>query len=560
MNGGQTSVLRRAVTRNARRLTVGTTLVSGHQACEALVPIMIGVLVDQAVATGNLARLALGVAALALLFFLLNTVYRLGARRLVDAITEEAHRLRLEVAAKVLDPRGARTGLSAGEVLSVSTSDADRTSYLLDYVPRFAGSLVAVIVSAVSLFLISVPLALAVLVATPLLLGGLQLIGPRITRRVADQQEQAGRATALATDLVTGLRPIRGIGAQDAAARRYHEVSRRSLDATLSAARVQGVYRAVSTTVSALLAGGVAILAGWFALTGRISVGQFITVIGLAQFLIEPLGALAGLPGSVADAKASAARINRVLTAEPARPHGDTTGVAPDARLELNGVRAGALEGLDLHLAPGELVGVVCSPAEADALIRLLAVDTVAESGTVTLGGTALADLADPSRHVLVEPHHADLFTGTLRSNVAIGGESPANLKAALKASAADEVVTAHPDGLDGAVTERGTGLSGGQRQRIALARALFAAPPVLVLHDPTTAVDAVTEHTVAHGVRELRHAPGSRSATLVLTGSPALLAQADRVVMLRDGAVSASGAHAELTASNEAYRAVVLR
>ncbi len=334
-----------------------------------------------------------------------------------------------------------------------------------------------------------------------------------------------------------------------------------SLAATLRAARVQSTYRAVSTTVSTLPASGIAIVAGVFALDGQISVGQFITVIGLAQFLIEPFGALAQLPGSVAEAKASAARIERVLEARPDRAAGTVTAVPEPAALELSGVHGGALDGLDLTVGPGEFVGVVAPPAEADALVRLLAGDTVAKAGSVTLGGVALSEIADPARHVLVEPHHADLFTGTLHSNVAIDpSASVAGLQAALRASAADEVVATHPDGLAAVVTERGTGLSGGQRQRIALARALLAAPPVLVLHDPTSAVDAVTEHTVARGLRELRHHAGSQAATLVLTSSPALLAQADRVVVLRAGAVTAAGAHADLTATEAAYRSVVLR
>ena len=116
------------------------------------------------------------------------------------------------------------------------------------------------------------------------------------------------------------------------------------------------------------------------------------------------------------------------------------------------------------------------------------------------------------------------------------------------------------PTGWTTVVAERGASLSGGQRQRLALARALLARPPVLVLHDPTTAVDAVTEHAIAQGIRALRHGPGSGFATIVITSSPALLAATDRVVVLGDGAVAAEGAHAELGADDETYRQMVLR
>ena len=548
-----TRILLRTTTRNARRLWSGTALIGVHQVCEALVPILIGVIVDRAVATGDAGALALWMGALAGVFILLTTAYRNGARLLMKAIAEEGHTLRVEVTAKILHPRGVKTDLRAGDLLTVSTSDADNTSYLLDYVPRIAGALVATAVGAVALFVISVPLGLVVLIATPIVLIALQVGAPLITRRVADQQELAGTASSLATDLVTGLRPLRGLGAQDAAAARYHEVSRASLRAMIRAARTQGGYLAASTIASTLLAGGIAILAGWFALDGRITVGEFITVIGLAQFLVEPFGTLAVVPSWVAEARASADRIALIEDAEHVLPAGEAKPVAAPIELRLAGVHFDVLRGLDLHVRPGEFVGVVPGRC-GDALVRLLTTPAGYE-GSVLLGGVRLEDLAGAAREVmLVEPHNADLFTGTIGSNVAVHtNDDPGG---ALRAAAADEVVALHNDGLEHAVAERGASLSGGQRQRLALARALLARPPILVLHDPTTAVDAVTEHAIAQGVRAFRNG----LTTVVITSSPALLAATDRVVVLGDGVVTAEGDHAGLAASHEDYRKAVLR
>ena len=551
MNTG-TRILLRTTTRNARRLWTGTALIGLHQVCEALVPILIGVIIDRAVAPGDAGQLALWVGVLAGVFILLTTAYRNGARLLMKAIAEEAHTLRLEVTAKILHPRGVRTDLRAGDLLTVSTSDADNTSYLLDYVPRIAGALVATAVGAVALFVISVPLGLVVLIATPIVLILLQLAAPLITRRTADQQELAGTASSLATDLVTGLRPLRGLGAQDAAAARYREVSRASLRAMVRAAGTQGGYLAASTTASTLLAGGIAILAGWFALDGRISVGEFITVIGLAQFLIEPFGVLAIVPSWVAEARASADRVALIADAEHVLPAGEAKPAVAPGELRLAGVHFGALRGLDLHIRPGEFVGVVPGRC-GDALVQVLT-RPVDFEGSVLLAGVPLADLAGAREAMLVEPHHANLFTGTIGSNVRVhADEDPAE---ALRATAADEVVALHDDGLEHVVAERGASLSGGQRQRLALARALLARPSVLVLHDPTSAVDAVTEHSIAQGIRAFR----AGLTTLVITTSPALLAVTDRVVVLGDGVVTAEGDHAGLGASHEDYRKAVLR
>ncbi|GAA2518399.1 ABC transporter ATP-binding protein [Winogradskya humida] len=555
-------ILRRVISRNGKRLWTGTALIGVHQACEASIPILIGVTVDSAVGPGDGMSLILWVSVLALLFVVLNLAYRFGSRQLMKAIAEEAHVLRVEVAAKILHPRGAQTGFRTGDLLTVSTTDADETSYLLDYVPRIAGSIVATIISAVTLLWISVPLGLTVLVATPIVLVVLQISAPLITKRVADQQAQAGRATSLATDLVTGLRPLRGIGAQDAAADRYRAVSRRSLAATLRASRTQGTYQAASTTLSTLLACGIAVMAGWFALTGRITVGQFITVIGSAQFLMEPFGLLAIVPSWVAEARASADRVAQVTDAGMVLPEGVADPSEERCELRLTGVRHGPLEGLDLHVRPGELVGVVANrPADAEALVKLLAVPTGFE-GTVLLAGVPLEDIerSRARRLLLVEPHNTDLFTGTIGTNVALSDDQPALLSDALAAAAADDVLSLSADGLDAPVAERGASLSGGQRQRLALARALHARPPVLVLHDPTTAVDAVTEHAIAQGIRALRHGPDSGFATIVITSSPALLAVTDRVVVLGEGVVTTEGSHAELGTDDADYRRMVLR
>ena len=643
-------VLRRTVTRNARRLTLGTGLISLHQVCESLVPIFIGVIIDQAIAPADPYALAAWVAGLAALFTTLTLVYRFGARFLMRAIAQEAHLLRLEVAAKATDPRGMRTELRTGDLLTVAGTDADNTSYLLDYVPRVAGAVTATVVTAAALLVIDVPLGLAVLVGTPLVLAALQAGTPRITRRVAEQQELAGKAASLATDLVSGLRPLRGIGAEAAAARRYRAVSRESMLAMIRAARTQGGYLAASTASGALLACGIAILAGWFALSGRISIGELITVIGLAQFLMEPMSLLAIVPSWVAEARASANRVAAVLAAEPLLPEGGETPRREAPGLELRSLRYGTLDGVDLTARPGEFVGVVAHrAADGDALVRLLSGQVAPEEyeGEVRVGDAALAR-THPSRLrevLLVEPHHTDLFSGTLRANITAGlpaagraadgqvhgdvgaptgpaeppgragaptgqrGHEPAErnghidrmaeqnghtdrtagqngqaggpaepgpavpggaagfLADVLAASAADQVVAAHPDGMAHVIAERGAGLSGGQRQRVALARALLARAPILVLHDPTTAVDSVTEHAIAKGIRALRH-PGGGSpypgpapfTTVVVTSSPAMLAVTDRVVVLDEGRVVADGPHHELVATNEDYRRAVLR
>jgi putative ABC transport system ATP-binding protein len=303
----------------------------------------------------------------------------------------------------------------------------------------------------------------------------------------------------------------------------------------------------------------VALVAGRLAAGGQISIGELIAALGLTQFLIGPLGNVSYVGGELARARASAARVAVVLAA-PAAVAGGTSSPPSPARgeLALYGVTHGALRDVTVHVPAGEFVGILATePDDARALLECLARDADPVEGDVRLDGVAFSDL-DPDqlhRAVLVAPHDADLFEQTLAENVAAAAGDAGAIEAALAAAYADEVASALPDGIQTPLAERGSSLSGGQRQRVALARALAADPIVLVLHDPTTAVDAATEAKIAGGLRAIRRA----RSTLVVTSSPALLAASDRVIVIQGGTIVESGTHDELARSSAAYRTAVL-
>jgi putative ABC transport system ATP-binding protein len=554
MTGGQ--LLRRSLRRHRGRLTAATVLLSGHQAAEALVPVMIGVIIDQAVGSGDLGRLALWIGLLGALFVMLTMCWRFGARLSITADQRENHQLRIEVTERVLDPRGQRTGLRAGEIMQIATSDAERAMEGMHALAFATAACTALGVAAASLLTINVPLGLCVLIGVPVLVAGMQVLSPLLTRRATAAQEAAGATTALATDLVRGVRALRGIGAMDSAATTYRTASSAALRTSLRAATTNGVYQGITVAVSGLFLAAVAGFAGWLALDGTITIGELITVVGLAQFVAEPVRLLAAAGMMLASARASAVRIATLLSAPPVLSPGDRDEVRPDAGVELSGVGYRTLTDLTLTVGPTETVGVVgYEQRDCDALVELLsgAVPAHEYDGRITVGGVPAEelDLATSRRTVLVEHHDVALFEGTLRSNLM--ADDPAT---SIRAAAADDIVDGHPDGLDHPVTDRGTTLSGGQRQRIGLARALAAGPPVLVLRDPTTAVDAVTEERIARGIATVR----AGSSTVLITSSPALLAITDRVVVIADGTVTGTGTHAELSEVDARYREAVLR
>ncbi|OZF38311.1 ABC transporter [Rhodococcus sp. 14-2483-1-2] len=559
-------MVRRTLTRNRGRLAVGTVLLCAHQIAETAVPLALGVIIDRGIADGGPVELIWSIAALAVLFVALTTAFQVGMRQLNLALQREAHLVRMEVSGRVLSTCGVRTPLSDGEMLTVSSSDAEQAAWFLDLFPRMAAAATAVLATAVALFVIDVPLGLAVLLGTPLFMALLRLATPLITARTVQQQSRVAKATAMAGDLVVGLRSLQGIGAQHAASARYRAASTTALNAALATVRSLALQRGVTTTVSALIAACVASLAGWFALDGRISIGELIAVVGLAQFLIEPLTLLTSAPTVVARARGSAERVSTVLSAPSLLSDGPESVPVPTG-LSVRNVTFRSLAGIDIDARPGEFVAVIAlDPSDGDALATVLGGQVASDeySGDVMFAGVSMREVSRESfrTRVLAEPHTTDLFAGSLIENI-VGFETDTDrghLDAVLSASAAAQVATVHRDGLEHRVNDRGQNLSGGQRQRLALARALYARPPVLVLHEPTTAVDAVTEQAIADGIRGVRHSADRDDVTVVVTSSPALLATADVVVVLRDGHVSDTGTHADLTATNAEYAEAVLR
>ncbi|MFE5970091.1 ABC transporter ATP-binding protein [Streptomyces sp. NPDC056463] len=561
--GGPTGgfVLRRALADQRRRVTGASLLGMAHQVCEALVPVVIGLVIDEAVATGSSGALLRWLLVLAGLFLVLSTCYRNSARLAEGAGESAAHRIRQDLAARVLDPRGgADSGRLPGALTAVATGDAKRVGSVAAALPYTLSAVAGLAISAVALLRISVPLGLLVLLGVPPLLWLGHVISRPLERRSEAEQEHAAHASGVAADLVAGLRVLKGIGAEAAAVSRYRETSRSSLASALRAATSRAWHDGAILALTGIFIAAIGLVGAHLAMSGSITVGELVAAVGLAQYLLGPFQLLTYVNGEFAQGRASAERIAEVLASPPAVPAGTATLADPVAgRLRLRGVTQGALRGVDLDIAPGSLVGVVArDAAAANDLLLCLGRELDPAEGSVELDGVPLTGLGpdDARRAILVAHHDADLFEDSLLANVRAGAElDGADLGPALAASAADDVAQALPDGVDTLLTERGKSLSGGQRQRVALARALAADPPVLVVHDPTTAVDTVTEARIAGRLRDLRRG----RTTVLVTTSPALLAGTDVVVMLDDGRVAAEGSHPQLVADHEAYRSAVL-
>ncbi|MGP5484637.1 ABC transporter transmembrane domain-containing protein [Brachybacterium alimentarium] len=534
-------------------IAAGSVLLIVHGIAGMLLPVVIGMLVDKVVApsaagvgfasvTGPLVWWGL---ALVGVYLVVNLSYRFGGRLGWFGVQRSQFELSQAVLSRVLDPRGMVGAARApGGLLAVATGDVHRACLVLYVTVYPPGEIVGLLTAAVILFAIHPWLGLGVVVALPIVVVLMQLAAIPLRRRSIREQAGLADAAAVAADLVAGYRVIRGINAQATAAGRYRTVSREALRGTLAAQFARAGFDGISTATAQLFAAAVVVAAAILAFTGQLTIGQLVTVAGVAVSLIGPLDGLVGTLGTFwAISQASARRVLDLLS-EPANPAGlgehtgDTTqrvGTAEDLlRVDRLALPDGSL--LNTTVSSGEFVVIDLPQAGQRLLTDVLSAQAVPVTGQVLLDGVAV-EAWDPTtlrERVLAVPHTAGLFAGTVLENARATGDKPldeAIARTALRVAALTE--TELPSGYDATrVGDGGRELSGGQRQRIALARAITADPDLLVLTDPTSSVDAVTEQHIAAALRT--HRVGR--TTIVLTSSPAFRAVADRLIAPYEG------------------------
>ncbi|GAA3198030.1 ABC transporter ATP-binding protein [Streptomyces virens] len=449
--------------------------------------------------------------------------------------------------------------VAAGEVVAVSTGDVEKIGWFVEALSRFTAAAVTIVAVCVGLVVYQPDLGVVIAVGLPLLAVAVLPLLPRATRRADVQREKAGRATELASDTVAGLRVLRGIGGEELFLDRYRRASQEVRRAAVRSARMWSLIAAIQVLLPGLLLITVVWYGVHLARDGRIAVGELVTVYSSVMVLTYPLRHFEEIAMAYSFSRPSAKRAARVLSLDRAT---DTAGTR-DAEAP-SGDLYDPATGL---LAPaGRLTAVVCGdPDAAGRLAERLGGHAAEEGTSVLLGGVPLDELPLECARtaVLVQDKDPVLLSGTLRELLDVPASGAVDPRDALDAAQCGDVLAALVQGslgaddpMDARITERGRSLSGGQRQRLALARSLVTDPEVLVLDEPTSAVDSHTEARIAQGVRALR----ARRTTVVFTSSPLLLDRADRVVFLHGDTVAAVGGHRDLVRTEPRYRAVVTR
>ncbi|WP_430497892.1 ABC transporter ATP-binding protein [Micromonospora trifolii] len=458
----------------------------------------------------------------------------------------------------------------SGQLLSRITSD-------LSVIRRFLSFGVFFLVLNLTTYLVVVVLlitlhpALGVLVAAsavPLLLIS-RRFGRHYHAASRRMQDQQGDVATLVEETAQGLRTMKAYGRGPELAARFASAARRLHDTGIGKGRLLANTSALldlvpNVTLGVVLAAGAAAAA-----QGALTIGELVAFVSLQLMLIWPVQSLGWIIANGQEAATAADRIQEVLDTPPeivdspgavALPRDAVHGRLRFERVAFSypGATTGVLREIDLTIEPGETLALVGATGSGKStLLSLVPRLHEVTTGRITLDGHDLRELrlASLRRLVGVAFEEPTLFSMSVRENLTLGRPDAGDdeIRAALALAQADFAYDL-PWGLATRVGEQGLSLSGGQRQRLALARAVLGRPAVLVLDDPLSALDVHTEALVEAALRRVLR----DSTALLVVHRPSTIALADRVALLEDGRITATGRHSDLLATVPAYRALL--
>ena len=434
--------------------------------------------------------------------------------------------------------------------------------------PLATSSLALIVMFGVMMYLNPI-IALLSLAVVPFLFLCLRYYTSTLSTREERVKELESKLLERLYETFGAMRLVKGFAREAHELMRYTAAGDKAMDARIAITWSQSLFAVMVSTITILGTALVVIVGGRFVMQGRLTIGQLTVVIGYLGAVYGPLSAIAHTTGQLQGAVAGAKRVRAMFALIPENADEpdalDASGIKGDVKFERVGFSypsgPSILHDIDFEAKPGQMVALVgLTGAGKTTLVSLIPRFYDATEGRVLIDGVdvrqyRIRSLRDRIAIVLQDPL---LFSGSIADNLRYGrlDATPQDIENAARAAHAHDFVSRLSKGYDTEIAEAGGGLSGGERQRLSVARAILKSAPILILDEPTSSLDAISEEIVFAALRRLR----TGRTTIVIAHRLSTVRDADRILVLDGGKIAAQGRHDELIKSSQLYRRMCAR
>lgn len=453
---------------------------------------------------------------------------------------------------------------SYGDIVSRVIADTDQFAdgLLMGFTQLFTG--VLTIVGTLGFMLsINAGITLIVVLITPLSLFVASFIAKRTFSMFKLQSQTRGEQTALIDEMIGNQKVVQAFGYQDDSLARFDVINDKLQHYSLRAIFFSSITNPATRFVNSIVYAGVGIFGAFFAINGRLTVGQLSCFLSYANQYTKPFNEISGVITEIQNAIACAARIFELIEEEPQMPDSDNAVTMPAVKgnVDLEHVYFSyvpdrpLIEDFNLSVKPGQRVAIVGpTGCGKTTLINLLMRFYDVNSGTISVDGTSIMNMTRHSlrQNIGMVLQDTWLKTGTIRDNIVMGKPDATDEEviAAAKSSHADGFIKRLPDGYNTWITEDGGSLSQGQKQLLCITRVMLCLPPMLILDEATSSIDTRTELKIQHAFAQMMQGRTS----FIVAHRLSTIREADIILVMKDGKIIEHGRHEELLAKGGFY------